>query len=338
MPALIVAVLMLVAQSQPPAPRDGPSSQSPQQKPQSQTEPTANQRTNTNPPTTVAINNVQPAQDTQQQPNTNSRSQNQAATPYWSIVVSAVSLGVSTVLTLIIAGATVGLFIVAVLQAITLAEQQQTMQQALIDTRRAAQAAIASADGLKNSERAYIGIQYRQKADEWTDIAFSFHRCTDTKTLKRLPDNCHRLHIRVVNSGRTPARILNGGGIKYIIDLPRRGFDPKTATFTEDSGIAPNFLHAGGRYSEKLTYEMAEADVLAKDRGELWLVGFLLYEDVFGRRHRAGFCRHVSGKPDSGIDDNTKNNLSVDDSCGGYNYDYEVDDQGNRKNQPTEQS
>lgn len=194
----------------------------------------------------------------------------------------------------------------------------------LIATTKAANAAKASADALQNSQRAYVGIRYRQKANEWPE-EFSFHKCSNKRTLANFGETCRRLHIRVINGGQTPARI-QGGGIQCALENDVVRFDPITATFEKETTIAPNYLHAGGHYSEKLTYRLTDVEDKAANDGRLWLVGYLIYVDVFERQHRAGFCCRVGGGTDP-----KRNNLSVDETCKDYNYDYEIDEKGQRK-------
>ena len=175
-----------------------------------------------------------------------------------------------------------------------------------------------------NAERAYVGIQHRQKGDDWPED-FSFHPCKDAKTITAVGPTCYRLHIRIVNTGKTPAHI-EGGGIQCAPFMDDKPFSPPVNTPNGRGKISPNFLHAGGHYWEKLTYELTEHDRKAIDEERMWLVGYVLYKDSFGRRHRAGFCRRVGkGK------DPTKNNLFVDHSCKDNNYDYEIDAHDNRK-------
>jgi hypothetical protein len=239
---------------------------------------------------------------------------------------------------LIVAAFTIALYCLGKRQIRIIAFQSKAMVKSIRIARdnasaaeESANAAKASAEGLKNTERAYVGIQYRQKGDEWAED-FSFHPCVRQSAIEDIGPECHRLHIRIVNTGRTPARI-RGGGISCVIDLPKHPFNPLTAQFDDDSAISPNFLHAGGHYGEKLSYILSQAERDAKRHERLWLVGFVVYLDVFGRRHRAGFCRRPGlSKPNELVNKAwTKNNLTVDPTCDPYNYDYEIDEQGNRK-------
>ena len=90
----------------------------------------------------------------------------------------------------------------------------------------AANAAKASAESLKNTERAYMVITYRQKGDDDWPEDYNFHPCRISKA----PDGltCYRLHIRVVNTGKTPATVL-GGRVQTVIDLDDIGFRPSEA-------------------------------------------------------------------------------------------------------------
>jgi hypothetical protein len=197
-----------------------------------------------------------------------------------------------------------------------------------LETRRTAQAAKMSAESMKLAERAYVGIQCRQKGDTgWTED-FSFHACKHGRTIAEVGPNCHRLHIRITNTGPTPA-LIRGGGIQCWPNLHERPFEPPVSTPDGRGKIDGNFLHAGAHYSVKLTYDLNKDEIAAMGRKELWLIGYLEYSDTFRTIHRAGFCRRVGT-----VRDRAENNLFVDEHCGPYNYDCELDEHGKCKQTP----
>jgi hypothetical protein len=66
--------------------------------------------------------------------------------------------------------------------------------------------------------------------------------------------------------------------------------------------------------------------MIASGARTLWLIGYIDYADKFDRTHRGGFARRYIPTPLPG----TVNNL-VFELTPGYNYDWEIDEHGNRK-------
>ncbi|HYN08035.1 MAG TPA: hypothetical protein VES67_11645 [Vicinamibacterales bacterium] len=194
------------------------------------------------------------------------------------------------------------------------------MERQISVARDAANAAKASADGLKNSERAYVSIRHQQADDKWEEGDIGLH-----KRGNREGDfHRHRLDFRIENSGRTPAHIL-GGIIQHVRDLPAHSYEPPR-DITNDRGHIPgNYLPAQDRYRQKMDFMLTMEEMTAISDSRLWLVGYVDYRDAFKALHRAGFCRRVKHSSD------TKNNMFVDITCEPYNYDTEIDEQGNPK-------
>lgn len=189
----------------------------------------------------------------------------------------------------------------------------------------AANAAKDSADGLQSAERAYVSIRHREASDMTSVMDFSFH------SMKKVSDDgraAYRLDIRIANTGRTPAHI-HGGVMRAAARLHQAKPTLPTliAGLVKERGHVPgNFLHAGDSYREKLTLTLSADDIAALNDRELWIVGFVQYSDAFGKRHKAGYCRRVNEHIPAG-----KNSLFVDKNCEPYNYDIQIDDEGNPK-------
>jgi hypothetical protein len=112
-----------------------------------------------------------------------------------------------------------------------------------------------------------------------------------------------------------------------VIDLDDHPFEAPTTPLNDREQIEGNFLHAGGHYLRKLTYMLSADDVTMLNDKRMWLVGYVDYTDAFEVRHRVGFCRSVL----KGLE--KKNNLTVDRTSVSYNYDREIDENGNEKGQ-----
>jgi hypothetical protein len=180
-------------------------------------------------------------------------------------------------------------------------------------TRSAARAVLTSAEDLKEAERAYVSIQYRQNSDDWPEDFF--RQCESAGTVAGEEPLCYHLHLRIANSGQTPAHI-EGGGIQTVPFMDETPFTPPVRTPDGRGEISPTFLDARTRYAAKFTYHLTPIDLKALTDSRLWLVGYVDYVDVFGARHRAGFCRRIGPREDSG------NNVLLDDStCGPYDQD-----------------
>jgi Tfp pilus assembly protein PilE len=296
-------LLLLAQSSQPPTPSPTVGSQAPQQEAETQTRPADVQPQPTIPPALEPPSINLPAQEESEQ------SDPQCCESHFEFWTDGSS------------------WVIAIVTSI-LAFLAYRQWREMATTARAAK---DSAQALMNAERAYVGIQYRQKKDtDWTE-EFSFHKCSDRKTLTRYGETCRRLHVRIVNSGKTPATVRKGG-VKLTMDQAGIAtFDPISAVFADEQQISPNFIQAGGHFSEKLTYRLTDAEVAAAGNRQLWLIGFVEYMDTFERSHRAGFCRRVMGDGSP-----QKNNLSVDETCKDGNYDYQID-KDRKRIEPTPQ-
>ena len=184
--------------------------------------------------------------------------------------------------------------------------------------------AQASVNALKSAERAYIRISYRLSADDGSpNVALGFHEATNSKTKARAPAGtvAYRLDIRITNSGNTMAKV-EGGVIQRALNHP----DVAVSSGPPDEDqIFGTVLHRGDWMRRKLTYFLSETDIALKEKGLMWLVGYVDYWDKFGTKHRAAFGRHVQS---GGFG---KNNLEIDSASRDYNDDYEIDENGNRK-------
>lgn len=210
---------------------------------------------------------------------------------------------------------------------------RRTLKQIGEQTRAAnanAAAALASANAVKFGERAYVNIRHQATEDQWDGFYMGFYpKVRDEEGL--FPCT---LDVKIVNSGGTPARV-HGGQVVAIRDLPNHPYVPPpsaSAARGRRGYVNGFFLHAGQWYRQKLKFAITNDERLAmtEDNGQLWLVGFVDYSDQFDVRYRSRFCRRARLRRD-GNDDKSKSNLSVDPTCEDYNDDYEIDQQGNRK-------
>lgn len=211
---------------------------------------------------------------------------------------------------------------------------RRTLRKLKSQTRAAvdnAKAAKASAEGLKNAERAYVAITHQQADDRWhaagEELPIGFHKHGN----RQGELHPHLLETRIFNSGHTPAEVY-GGLITRVIALDANPYKPPTdinAMHTAEGWIPPYYLAAGKYYRKKieLLLTLDEMQAISGHNGQLWLVGFVIYQDVFGALHRAGFCRRVK------TETVYKNNLFVDVTCMRYNYDHEINEDGTRKEQ-----
>jgi hypothetical protein len=100
---------------------------------------------------------------------------------------------------------------------------------------------------------------------------------------------------------------------------------PKIPTFDISTAQVPGtFLHAREGYTSKnfFPYGNAEEEAIIA-QGRAWVFGCVEYSDVFGSRHRAGYCRWVNPAVSNG-----KNNLVFDAVSARYNYDMDIDEDG----------
>jgi hypothetical protein len=215
------------------------------------------------------------------------------------------------------------------------AEQRRIALEALVETRRSAEAAAksaeaakTSADSLKNSERAYVVLKHWSAEERTEQRHMGFHPLRSDKTDDATGLTKYRLHIRVKNSGRTPATVLYGMIQRaHNLDMWGDRYEPplRPEYVNADERIPGTLLHANDHYFRKLNYSLNATECDAIGAKKMWLVGYVVYVDRFGATHRGGFCRHVNDALAG------KNNLEIDDVSLPYNYDYEIDENGKKK-------
>ena len=129
-----------------------------------------------------------------------------------------------------------------------------------------------------------------------------------------------RVRVEIRNCGNTPAAVEYG-----VIRLQRELGDveqwPERADV--DHAIPGGFLVRNKHYNATLSFDVNTLDRTIIRAGKMWLLGWMVYRDTFGRRHRAGYARHVT--PGLG------NNLHWDDTSSQYNHDTEIAKNGRPK-------
>lgn len=167
-------------------------------------------------------------------------------------------------------------------------------------------------------ERAYVAVRHwnndEARTEQIKDVGFH----PRANLADAAPAGCvrYKVELRIANTGRSPAHI-EGGAMRVVADLDTAAMRPPDLTAASwREKIPGNYLHAGDRYRRKVYYVLGGDDAALVNTGRMWLVGYVDYIDVFGERHRAGYCRHI--KP--GLADN-RNNLDVDSTSVSFNYD-----------------
>jgi hypothetical protein len=123
--------------------------------------------------------------------------------------------------------------------------------------------------------------------------------------------------IEVKNHGQTPATILETG---LELRIGERLASPPT--YAPDKCLREQFvLVPGGKafcylrdFGLFRISEPAELTAVRDGTKHVWLVGYLIYEDIFKKRHRAGYARHYKFNP------MVSSNLELDRSTNEYNY------------------
>jgi hypothetical protein len=204
--------------------------------------------------------------------------------------------------------------------------QSGTMSGQLAAAKVAAHAAEASADALRNSERAYISIRHWSAADKGDGRTLGFHPCEDQNPDRQTTK--YRLEIRVTNVGKSPATVI-GGQIQRVLNLQHFAgtFAPVDyLSVNSAERIMGTFLHPNEKIFRKLTYELHNSELTELAAQHYWLVGYVIYKDHSTKiRYRTDYCRHINNVSKG------KNNLEIDDTSLPYNDDYEIDENGNRK-------
>ena len=173
-----------------------------------------------------------------------------------------------------------------------------------------AKAALNSSESVKLTERAYISM---------VESASGFHR---SQPLHRL-----QLTLLIKNYGRTPGTVIRGefGIVPSLSSQPFIHGLPDAAKFRQQ---VTGGLYVPARKGASLhSFDGASVILLQEEGGphHLWLVAYIDYEDRFGGRHRGGWARRIKGHMTT-----VTWEMWVDETAAPYNYDIEIDEQGNK--------
>lgn len=167
---------------------------------------------------------------------------------------------------------------------------QQTTHQATLDTNRVA-------------ERAYVDISH-------------FPPGLELSQDRRVAE----VEVLIKNHGATPATVTD------VFLTLKIGSDPlpDEPLYEPEAGrpeIAA-FLVAGGSFQKWIRWPVPEPDSKRIEQGAtVWLLGYVDYEDTFGRKHRGGYARRYDAKRDSAAVPKEKRNNLPFETKAGYNYD-----------------
>ena len=128
-----------------------------------------------------------------------------------------------------------------------------------------------SANGLRQTERAYIKISHTKKFTP------------------KDPESVH-FSFEIKNLGRTPAHVRD-----VIIEMHTGGEPTSTPPpfSSRPRDKTSSFLVSGDHFVHNVIYKITPAEIEAMNQGTLivWLFGVVNYDDVFGQGHQAGYGR-----------------------------------------------
>jgi len=132
--------------------------------------------------------------------------------------------------------------------------------------------------------------------------------------------------VKVKNYGKTPATVTD---VFLTLRISRDPL-PDSVPYGQEKERQPtaSFLVAGGSFSKWWWVRVSEDDSKSIDEGvaEVWLLGYVDYEDVFGQKHRGGYARRYDrSRGGLEIPPKNRNNL-VFETKPGYNYDSDTID------------
>jgi hypothetical protein len=268
----VFALSVLAAQSQPPPPVPGKEGQPKQQEGTGKEGKTEDHKTAAQPITVTVINSPE-VQD-------RTAHQNRDSSPDWWI----------RLLTAVIAAATV-------MQAYIYWRQKALMRDALAETKKAADAAKASADALMNSERAWLVARP-------VEIAPNIYTLPNAGQVMRNAFAC-----RIWNAGKTPAKLMRSAmkyvRVKSLSDLPVATIDPAASidggTLVPTEASAQMGLVLVAYLEPDVFVTPEELMELRQQKMFLYAYGVVEYEDAFKRSQTIplGFAYHfpMGGDP-----------------------------------------
>jgi hypothetical protein len=204
--------------------------------------------------------------------------------------------------TRILADATMGLIVVAILQATLFFRQLVYMRKGLEDARISANAAKDGA--LAASESARIA---KQSMIAGNRAYVHFNGC-DWRSHGHFDDDrlYWRIHPKWINTGNTPTRGLNLVVNFAIVDIP---IDDDFA-FRADRQDLPTIIRAHGEVSSLIEVSADDLEAVQNNKKYLYIWGIAWYRDVFPEspEHITKFCvvaTNLTGNPRLPWDDKT---------------------------------
>ncbi len=151
-----------------------------------------------------------------------------------------------------------------------------------------AQAALATANSVVASERAYVPMSHASPG-----IRINSER------------GFFEITVKVENCGRTPASVTN-----VELDVSLRAYEdllPQEFQCRPTEHHPNGFLVPGGYFFYQRTFPLRGNDLSDTTSGmrKLWVFGYVDYIDTFKTRHRASYVRTYNPH----VDDGTQNNL-----------------------------
>ena len=289
-PLALVACVVLVAQSQPPAPGRGESKG---RQPQQQTggakeRPAADPRGTEQSPLVVK---VQPAPKTDEETAKEKDKEDRESTANWWTFALAVSTGIVGLLQLVTIG----------VQAYIAHRQNKimvTQSTIMLAQKRASDGMLATN---KVIERAYVSMSHHPPGLDIDDFII-------TTAEHPIPSQSVRVNIRIQNNGNTPARIT----FSLLQVFPDVGVPENDPPYEHDNPLfcatVNAFLAKGDSFTihrhlmvpaQVITIIRSVGNIESPTPVRFWVFGYVDYIDEFKIHHRAGYGRVYTPLADS---------------------------------------
>lgn len=160
-----------------------------------------------------------------------------------------------------------------------------------VETRKAANAAKDSADAAVATERARFYVIIRHNFIACIDDAQHFTGTAEQEEAPLSAGSIPYANISFKNYGRTPGIVFEiGSGIVFSEKVPEPVFEVKA--------IGENMIAAGDTtdgFGEVISDQMTirKAKELISGRANIWIYGYMNYEDVFGKTHTHRFFQRL---------------------------------------------
>jgi len=198
-----------------------------------------------------------------------------------------------------------------------ISDQARQTRKTAIETRKAANAARDNASAAKDTAQAMV---LAERA--WIDISHQ-------QPGLQITPQFMRFSVVVKNHGRTPAQASNPKMFFQLAEVgaplptvPIYGRPPREVPITVVMPAESFFL-----WQNWNPFPEDVMGMIQSGQRILWLLGFVDYFDIFGRSYRSGYCRRYIPTPLPGSTNNLVYELVTN-----YNYDVEIDENGNPKN------